>query len=474
MSADSALPKRSKKEQLAERRESAARQLAESSEARRSAESKYRTIASQAEKLTEDHRLTSAQLFAWLRTGEPLAEEGWQERWRESFNRLARELGSVTDPRDPRGFRHPLVSVLVLPILASICGRDAADAAHLWGLKSEQWLREFLPLPHGIPSQDAILRVYAAVDTRQFELAFLCWIEGFAREPQPGRQIAVDGQRLRRGGQGDFGEDEVHSLSALDCQKGIVIGRRTTDVKSNEITALPKLLGMLNIRGALVSTDAMGCQTAIAETIRHGEGNYLFGLKGNQLGLEKEAKAAFAYALGPKPKSVDAARPLKLHKDPKGPDQNAGHGRIEEREATVIRRSDDPDRFDRWLPTAARFKDIESIIRVEAKRTIRKTGETSTEVRYYISSLGMTAKAANEAVRKHWHVENRLHWVLDVTFGADQCRIRTLNAAANFACARQMALTVLRMHEGDKLSMTVRRNTANDWHDYLAWLLDSI
>jgi predicted transposase YbfD/YdcC len=474
MTAVTVLPKRSKKEQLAERRESAAAKLAESSEARRTAESKYRQIASQAEKLTEDHRLTSAQLFAWLRSGEPLAEEGWQERWRDSFDRLAKELGSVVDPRDPRGFRHPLVSVLALPVLASICGRDGADASHLWGLRNERWLKEFLPLPHGIPSQDAILRVYAAVDTRQFELAFLCWIEGFARESQPGRQIAVDGQRLRRGGQGEFGEEEVHSLSALDCESGVVIGRRTTDVKSNEITALPKLLGLLNIRGALVSTDAMGCQTAVAEAILAGGGNYLFGLKGNQLGLDKEAKAAFAYALGPKPKSVDAARPLRLHKDPQGAAQNVGHGRIEERTAIVIRRSDDPDRFDRWLPTAARFKGIESIIRVEATRTNRNTGESSTEVRYYISSAGLTAKAANEAVRKHWHVENRLHWVLDVTFGADQCRIRTLNAAANFACARQMALTILRMHQGDKLSMAVRRNTANDWPDYLAWLLDSL
>jgi predicted transposase YbfD/YdcC len=173
-------------------------------------------------------------------------------------------------------------------------------------------------------------------------------------------------------------------------------------------------------------------------------------------------------------KSVDAARPLRLHKDPQGPAQNVGHGRIEERTAIAIWRSDHPDRFDRWLPAAARFNGIESIIRVEATRTNRNTGESSTEVRYYISSAGLTAKAANEAVRKHWHVENRLHWVLDVTFGADQCRIRTLNAAANFACARQMALTILRMHQGDKLSMAVRRNTANDWPDYLAWLLDSL
>lgn len=474
MPSSSTSPSRSKKELAAERKESAARKLAESSDARRAAEAAYVAIAARSQKETADHRLTSARLFTWLRSNEPLAKAGWQERWHKEFERLTSELGSVTDDRDPRGFRHPLVSVLALPILASICGRDGADATHRWGVKNCEWLREFLPLPHGIPSQDVILRVYATVDTRQLEQAFIKWIGGFARESPLERQLALDGQMLRRGGQGEFGEEMVHSVSALECDTGLVFGRRTTDVKSNEINALPKLLQLLDIRGVLISTDAMGCQIAIADAIRSGEGDYLFGLKGNQSALDKEVRAAFAYALGPKPKSVDAARALKVRHDANGPFENVGHGRIEQRSTTVIRRSDNPELFDRWLPAAARFKDIESVIRVEATRTIRKTGETSTEVRYYISSRRMTPLAANDAVRRHWQVENSLHWVLDVTFGADQCRIRTLNAAANFACARQIALTILRMHTADKLTINARRETCNDWPTYLAWVLDSI
>jgi predicted transposase YbfD/YdcC len=165
---------------------------------------------------------------------------------------------------------------------------------------------------------------------------------------------------------------------------------------------------------------------------------------------------------------------MELHRELINSQDSAGHGRLEERRALVFRRSDNPELFDHWLPAAAPFLDIESVVRIDFTRTDRATGKSSHETRYYVSSRKLTARAANEAVRKHWRLENQLHWVLDMTFGADQCRIRTKNAAANFACARQIALCLLRMHTRDRMSMSARRELCRDWPQYLAWVLDSI
>lgn len=436
-------------------------------------EARYQRVLAARIRPSDDPRLTSSELLRWLRSGEPLAEEGWHERWKAEFDRLAEVLGTVEDPRDRRGLLHPLVTVLAIPILAMLCGRDSAEGANHWGVKNEEWLKLFLPLPNGIPSQDAILRVYAAIDTHQLEVAFVSWMAHFARPSEDGRQVAIDGQTLRRGGQGLLGEEPVHSLSALDCESGLVVGRRVTDVKSNEIKAIPQLLQLLQLSGALVSIDAMGCQVEIAQTVRSRGGDYLLALKGNQPRLEKEVNEAFDDALRSGRRPADEGPRLRLHKD-EGSQDSAGHGRLEQRKAHVFRRSDNPDLFDQWLPSADRFADIESVVRIDSTRTDRGTGKSTRETRYYISSRKLTAAAANEAARKHWRVENQLHWVLDVTFGADQCRIRTKNAAANFACARQIALCILRMHTGDRVSLSLRRHLCNDWPQYLAWVLDSV
>lgn len=440
----------------------------------KAAETRYQKVLAAGGQKPADDRMTSSQLLRRLKSVEPLAVEGWEDRWTTEFARLADELGSIEDPRDRRGLLHPLVTVLAIPILAMLCGRDGADAAHRWGLKNEKWLGTFLPLPNGVPSQDAILRLYAAVDTRALEHAFVRWMGRFSRPSGENRQLAIDGQSLRRGGQGLQGDEKVHSLSALDCESGLVVGRRTTDSKSNEISTIPEVLRMLDLSGALVSIDAMGCQVEIAETVRKRGGDYLFALKGNHPHLQEEAKVAFEDGLRPGRRPADQGPHMKLHRELVSSQHSAGHGRLDERKAFLFRRSDNPDVFDAWLPAACRFPDLDTVIRIDSTRTDRGTGKSSRETRFYISSRRMTAGVASEAVRKHWLVENQLHWVLDVTFGADQCRIRTKNAAANFACARQIALCLLRRHNGDRMSISARRELCGDWPEYLAWVLDSI
>lgn len=463
-----------KKQVAAVERELRAAAAAAQTPQQKAAETRYQKALAAGGPKRADDRMTSSKVLRLLGAGEPLAAEGWEERWKTEFARLADELGSIDDPRDRRGLLHPLVTVLAIPIFAMLCGRDGADAAHSWGLKNQTWLRTFLPLPNGIPSQDAILRLYAAIDTRALEHAFVRWMERFSRPSGENRQVAIDGQSLRRGGQGLQGEEKVHSLSALDCESGLVLGRRTTDSKSNEIKAIPEVLRMLDLSGALVSIDAMGCQVEIAETVRKRGGDYLFALKGNHPHFQEEAKVAFEDGLRTGRRPADQGPHMKLHRELVSSQHSAGHGRVDERRAFVFRRSDNPEVFDAWLPAASRFPDIDSVIRIDSTRTDRGTGKTSRETRFYISSRKLTAGAASEAVRKHWLVENQLHWVLDVTFGADQCRIRTKNAAANFACARQIALCLLRRHTGDSVSISARRELCGDWHEYLAWVLDCV
>ena len=354
----------------------------------------------------------------------------------------------LEDPRSKRGVRHPLINVLAIAVFGTMCGCNDAEALEDWGRKEQQWLSRFLDLRHGVPSQDVYLRVLAALDPVAFRKAFRAWVaEIFAALGLPG-QVAVDGQTHRRSHDRSAAKKAVHMVHALWCDSGLVVGQQPTDKKSNEIRAIPELLRHLDLRGALVSVDAMGTQRKIAKQIVEQGGDYLMGLKGNQSTLHEETKAAFEEAMDPRPRALDEEPPPHIEEHT---EVDAGHGRVETRTARVMRD------YEQWAPATALWTGLCCLIAITTTREETVTGKTTTETRYYISSRAFTAEEANRAVRAHWQVENRLHYCLDVTFGQDACRARTGNIAENLGVIRHIALNILRNYEGDRFSVPRRR-----------------
>ncbi len=361
---------------------------------------------------------------------------------------LLRALSVVEEPRKARGKRHSLSNVLVIAVLGFVCGCDSAEALEDWGHKEAEWLSKFLDLTHGTPSQDVYLRVFAAMDSKQFQSAFWSWARQLLAGIGIGKQIAIDGQTNRGSRSRSAKKSPIHMVSALLCGEGLVIAQVKTDEKSNEITAIPKLLGLLDLREALVSMDAMGTQVSIAKLIKAGSGDYLMGLKDNQASLRTETESTFEAAESPREANIDIAEPPAIQS---ATQVNKGHGRLETRTAIVMKYSKD------WVPSGERWSGLSTLIAIDSIREDLISGKTSTERRYYISSRPMNPTNALQAIRSHWHVENKLHWCLDVTFGQDGNQTRTDNAAENLAVVRHFALNIVRQYTGDRYSMPRRR-----------------
>lgn len=375
---------------------------------------------------------------------------------------LVSSLSVVEDPRSARGVRHPLVSVLTIAVLGCVCGCNDAEALEDWGRKEVDWLADFLELPHGTPGQDVFLRVLAAIEPLSFRLAFHKWVNHLFALLGVKDQIAVDGQTHRRSGDKGKGRKPVHMVHALACEAGLVMGQVATDEKSNEITAIPALLELLDLRGALVSIDAMGTQVKIARQIVEAGGDYLLAVKDNQPTLHTEVEAAFEEALDNRQRSIDEEPPPQVTTET---EVDGGHGRVETRTARVL------TGFESWTPETKRWTGLSALVAITATREELTTGNESTETRYYVSSRNLTAEEANERVRSHWLVENRLHWCLDMTFGQDACRIRSSHAAENFAVVRHFALNVIRNHKGDRYSVPRRRRLCDYDRNYRKRLL---
>lgn len=375
---------------------------------------------------------------------------------------LLKSLAVVDDPRKDRGKRHLLVDVLTIAVLGCVCGCDDAEALEDWADKEKDWLSAFLKLAHGVPSQDVFLRVLAAINPEQFRSAFLVWVREILHALGVDNQIAVDGQTNRGSRDRAAQRSPVHMVSALSCGEGLVLGQVKTAEKSNEITAIPQLLGLLDLRGALVSMDAMGCQVSIAKLIRDRNGDYLMGLKGNQSTLRDETEAVFAAAGAPVSLNVDEAQPPAFEETT---EVDKGHGRLETRTAKVI--SD----FHPWVPSAQRWPNIKSLIAIDSTRQDIVSGNATTETRFYISSRPMTPEQAIAAVRSHWLVENQLHWCLDVSFGQDANQTRSKYAAENLAVVRHFALNLVRNYHGDRYSVPRRRRLCDYRPDYRQKLL---
>jgi predicted transposase YbfD/YdcC len=365
---------------------------------------------------------------------------------------IGHHFATLPDPRHP-AFRdhHLLGDLLVIALCAVLSGARSWDAIARFGRSKEAWLRSLgLALPNGPPAHDTFNRVFAALDPRAFQHCFSGWINaacgalGFLHIP-------VDGKTLR-GSRGPDGT-ALHLVSAWAAAHRLTLAQVAVADKSNEITAIPELLKLLDLHGALVSIDAIGCQKAIAGQIREQGGDYLLQVKDNQPTLHADVEACFfeAYEID----FAGLAHALLTTRD-------VGHGRTEERLYTVVY---DPA----GLSTAAEWADLKSVVQVI--RTRRQGGEETTEIAYYISSSTAAVEVLAESIRGHWGIENGQHWCLDVLFGEDRCRTRQGNAAENLAWLRRMALSLLR-HDGGKDSAPTKQLRAALEDDYRLHLLN--
>ncbi len=371
-------------------------------------------------------------------------------------------LASLPDPRRAQGIRYPLATVVVIALMAMVCGADNADDMEGWGEAHARWLDGILELPHGTPTQDVFLAVFAALDPAAFRTVFLAWMELVrARLSVDGKHIAIDGKTSRRSFDAAGGRPAIHTVSAWLSDEGLVLGQIKTADKSNEITAIPELLRVIDLRGATVTIDAMGCQTEIAKTIVEAKGNYLLSVKENQPALHEEIVETFAEVADGRVRSVDErARPaVELFEE-----TDKGHGRVEKRSVEVCRDLG-------WMMTADRWPGLACVVKVTRERTVLATKKTSTETAYYIGSdAKLDATDAAHRIRRHWSIENELHWVLDMAFREDEARHRARHLAENLTTLRHFALNLIKRFP-DRRSVVGARKRAGWEPEYLVRIL---
>jgi predicted transposase YbfD/YdcC len=364
---------------------------------------------------------------------------------------LTEHFASLDDPRVERTKLHPLLSIVVIAICAVVSGAESWDDIEDFGEIKGEWLTTFLDLPHGIPSHDTFNRVFAALDPVQFQTCFLQWMQAVAGV-LPAQVIALDGKTVRRSHDRGSGKKAIHLVSAWASANRVVLAQVQVDEKSNEITALPGLLGCLALAGCVVTIDAMGCQREIAQQIVDQAGTYVLALKDNQATLHADVRRSITVARddGYGGISHDQAETIEQ-----------GHGRIDTRRTLVI---DDPAVL-AWIQERHAWPGLAAIGMARGERRIGT--ERTIEDRYYLLSRPLTARAFGDAVRSHWGIENQVHWVLDVTFHEDQSRIRAGYAAENFAVLRHIALNLLRQQTTKRKSIKGRRLKAAWDTDYL-------
>jgi predicted transposase YbfD/YdcC len=366
---------------------------------------------------------------------------------------IGQYFATIDEPRIDRTKDHTLLDIIIIAICAVLCGADGWVDVEEFGKTKRAWLETFLALPNGIPSHDTFGRVFARINPEQFQRSFLLWVQAIQQVRTD--VIAIDG-KTHRGSHGRTnGKAALHLVSAWATENRLVLGQVAVDDKSNEITAIPQLLALLDLHDSIVTIDAMGCQTAIAEQIVDQGGNYVLALKGNHPRMLTDVAALFADARAAlqteysmtSAKSVDVA-----------------HGRVETRQAFVI---SEPQAI-AYLNEGTRWTALQSVALIEAERTLN--GTTTNEQRYYLSNQVLDAARVNALVRGHWGIENQVHWVLDVTFHEDASRIRSGDAPQNMGVLRHIALNLLRQ-EPSKGSLKTKRFRAALNDDYLSKVL---
>ena len=369
---------------------------------------------------------------------------------------LLDHFGTLPDPRVQGRTDYPLIEIVFLCISAIVSGFDGWEAIEDFGHGKLDWLRKFLPYTNGIPRHDTIARVMSCLSPSALQSSFVSWVQSIAKITE-GEIVAIDGKQARRSYDKRSRKAAIHMVSAWACENGIVLGQQKTDSKSNEITAIPELLNILEIKGCIVTIDAMGCQKMIAKKIIDCGADYVLALKGNQGTLQEMVSDFFKTAVDKKFAGIEHSR---------SEDNDYGHGRIDSRicYATAL-----PSYI---KETSMEWVGLESLVCIQSKREVGDVIQT--EVRYYISSIVPDAEKLSKAIRCHWHVENALHWVLDVTFREDESRIRRGVAAENMGVMRHLVLNLIKKDTSCNFSVPRKRRKAALYDGYREKLLNSV
>jgi predicted transposase YbfD/YdcC len=355
-------------------------------------------------------------------------------------------FSELEDPRVDRTKDHLLEDIIFITIAAVICGAETWNDIENYGKSKEAWLKQFLKLQNGIPTHDTFNRVFSAIEPKQLESCFLNWIKAIAKITK-GEVVSIDGKTIR-GSLNKGSKSIVHMVSAWANQNRLTLGQIKVADKSNEITAIPKLLEVLAINECIVTIDAMGCQTKIAEKIIDKGADYVLAVKGNQGSLENGIKDTIRFT-----KPVDTIE-----------DTDFGHGRIETRKCSLYTDFSHIDNYKRW-------KGLKCIVLIDSTRYIKATGKEEKEKRLYISSLEPCSEKIAQSIRKHWGIENSLHWVLDVSFNEDKSMKRNAIAVQNFSIINRIALNLVTNEKSKKRSIKGKRLDAGWNNNYLLKIL---
>jgi predicted transposase YbfD/YdcC len=359
-------------------------------------------------------------------------------------------FNGLQDPRQPGKVTYPLDEILLLCLLAVLAGAECFTEIALFGARKLEFLRRFRRFKDGTPAHDHLGDILAVLDAEQFQRCFVAWVASLTGVPVG--VVAIDGKTIRRSGHKTGGKAPIHMVSAFAASQRLVLGQVKVAEKSNEIIAIPKLLDMLAIEGAIITIDAMGCQRDIAQKIVDKKADYVLALKGNQGSLREDVEVFVAEQKAAGFDDTEFSQATTIDGD---------HGRIETRTTTVIHDVE-------WLRERHDWPGLKAVVMIESTREI--SGKIEQETRFYITSLVILAALFGPVVRSHWAIENSLHWVMDMNFRDDECRVRTDHAPANFTTIKHMAYNLLRRASG-KNSLRSRRKIAAWDDDFLAGLV---
>jgi len=355
-------------------------------------------------------------------------------------------FSQLPDPRLNRNKKHNLTDIIVLSILAVICGAESWDSIEEFGKARLDFLKKVLFLPNGIPSHDTINRVFSMLKPDKFEAVFISWTDTLRDKTIPNDVISIDGKTVCGSKDSFHKKSPIHIVSAWSNGNQLVLGQRKVDGKSNEITAIPELLEMLDIKGSIITIDAMGTQKDIAATIINSNANYILALKGNQGYLKEDVQSLCK----------------RMRPDSENEVVEKGHGRIETRNCKVYQQIQLLEDLEEW-------KGLQSVVQITATREIHD--KKTTEIRQYICSFPGNAQDFNKYIRFHWGIENSLHWTLDMTFREDEQRKREKHSAQNFAVIRKIVLNLLKQEDSNKLSLRTKRLKAGWDNNFLLKIL---